>query len=248
MQEHYWSTHPSKSSKNGNLSLGDHTSPTPARSLRPFDGPSGWKGATRDGFTTLFGMQGHESSTVWNTNAALDTPAVDNLNRNAYFTHPDLTNQNFAPYPVTEPSIVNSGYLTNVNNTYQSMGEENPILTDVSTFKPEHADHPNLTESYHNVDLTSLDITMLHETQPNNHNPDGPSSTSSPSTTNRPPILCPHCRKPFARQSDMQRHARKHDPAATKLSCRVAGCIHVGQSGFLRADKLRSHMRNAHGI
>lgn len=61
-----------------------------------------------------------------------------------------------------------------------------------------------------------------------------------------PRHVCVTCGKSFSRAPDMQRHAKKHDPAARRIDCPVPGCPYKGAKGFLRRDKLASHRQNRH--
>lgn len=53
---------------------------------------------------------------------------------------------------------------------------------------------------------------------------------------------CRKCGKKFHRTSDLRRHERSH--AGPDRLCRIAGC----ERAFTRADKLREHYRQAHGV
>lgn len=57
----------------------------------------------------------------------------------------------------------------------------------------------------------------------------------------------PHCNGRFSRKSDLNRHARIHNPGSRTLYCCFTGCPHARDKPFYRRDKLLSHQRNAHG-
>ena len=56
---------------------------------------------------------------------------------------------------------------------------------------------------------------------------------------------CVHlgCHKKYTRRPDMLRHAKVHDPNATRLDCSFSGCPRKGRQGFPRSDKLLAHER-----
>ena len=54
---------------------------------------------------------------------------------------------------------------------------------------------------------------------------------------------CTTCRKSFTRPSDLNRHAKKHQPGARIFTCSVAGCDYEGS---YRKDKLTAHVKNCH--
>ena len=54
---------------------------------------------------------------------------------------------------------------------------------------------------------------------------------------------CRTCRKSFSRPSDLNRHAKKHQPGARIYTCSVAGCDYEGS---YRKDKLTAHEKNCH--
>lgn len=58
--------------------------------------------------------------------------------------------------------------------------------------------------------------------------------------------VCSTCNQTFSRHSDLQRHAKKHNPSAKIFDCLHQGCKYKGQHGFYREDKLLSHMRTRH--
>ena len=61
-----------------------------------------------------------------------------------------------------------------------------------------------------------------------------------------PPVpqrpLCTQCNQPFSRQSDLDRHAKKHQPGPKEFKCNVQGCKYESH----RKDKLREHVRRRH--
>ena len=59
-----------------------------------------------------------------------------------------------------------------------------------------------------------------------------------------PPPTCATCRRPFGRQADLDRHAKKHRADSNVFRCSVAGC---GYSNY-RKDKLRDHTKRRHQV
>ena len=69
-----------------------------------------------------------------------------------------------------------------------------------------------------------------------------------PATQSRVACDYPGCAKDFKRRPDMIRHYKQvHDRQGPKLSCPWVGCNRFGANGFARKDKLRDHLRAAHG-
>lgn len=58
--------------------------------------------------------------------------------------------------------------------------------------------------------------------------------------------VCSTCNQAFSRPSDLQRHAKKHNPSAKIFDCPHQGCKYKGPKSFYRKDKLLSHMRARH--
>ena len=54
---------------------------------------------------------------------------------------------------------------------------------------------------------------------------------------------CGTCNKTFTRRSDMERHAKKHQPTMRIYHCSVGGCEYEGS---YRKDKLEAHVKNCH--
>lgn len=54
---------------------------------------------------------------------------------------------------------------------------------------------------------------------------------------------CKACRKSFSRPSDLNRHAKKHQPGARIYTCSISGCDYEGS---YRKDKLAAHVKNCH--
>ena len=54
---------------------------------------------------------------------------------------------------------------------------------------------------------------------------------------------CVTCNRTFSRRSDMERHAKKYQPAMRNYHCSVEGCEY---SGSYRKDKLEAHVKNCH--
>ena len=225
------------------------------------DGFLGWDAAgAGHGPITSIDTTGPVQSAIWNPNAEFDIPAFDILsNGNSFLANTNLTSPispispMFSPYSIARPSTTIS---SNPNSTHHSMAGWNPILTDSSPFEAGFAGFAGYgnntnptdpTDLHGNYVLDTISTSMPLESQPDNHAlTSPPASSSSPSNHQR--IPCLECGQTFARKSDLQRHARKHDPNVAKLSCTFADCPYVGEKGFLRADKLRSHARNVHGV
>ena len=270
LQEHYRSSHSSGSCSIRDPSLGDFTSPsevgrctvlvdrsafsgtsgsfTPSAfdnfpesdGLSFFDGSVGGGNNGCNEITTSFSTHRPERSITRNSVADFDVPTINPFDYGRTPTKTGLNNSMFAGNPAARPSTATSAYSINTNGTYQGNIGWNPNPASFLTYESGFADYPNTNDS---------DSAIPQESRPDVHEPGNPpSSSSSPVTSTRPRVPCLHCSKTFARQADMKRHARKHDSAAVKLSCRVAGCVYVGERGFLRADKLRSHMKSVHGI
>ena len=237
-----------------------------------FDGSVGEGNDGRNGITTPFSTYHPERSITWSPVAEFDITTIDPLDygrfsTNIGLTNPtftgnpiaefdipttnpfdygrfptniSLTNPTFAGNPVAGPSTASGASSINTIGTYQGNMGWNPNPANSLTYEPGFADYPSTNVSDSAVPQES----RLDAREPSNL----PSSSSSPLTFTRPRVPCPHCSKTFARRADMKRHARKHDSAAVRHSCRITRCVYVGERGFLRADKLRNHMRSAHGI
>ena len=59
----------------------------------------------------------------------------------------------------------------------------------------------------------------------------------------KPRSTCKACRKSFSRPSDLDRHAKKHQPGSRIYTCSVAECDYEGS---YRKDKLTAHVKNCH--
>lgn len=74
----------------------------------------------------------------------------------------------------------------------------------------------------------------------------GPVRASQISTVHRcPNIKCQYSKTTYKRQSDLKRHLLKQE--GTALECSAVGCSRCGTKAFYRADKLKEHIRRAHG-
>ena len=98
------------------------------------------------------------------------------------------------------------------------------------------------------VGSTALLSPEAHSLQPPTHPLGSVASSPSPSTKTANRASCPHCEKTFSRDADMERHAKKHSPAAKTFHCFVDGCKYNGEKGFYRRDKLMAHQRVKHGL
>ena len=70
-----------------------------------------------------------------------------------------------------------------------------------------------------------------------------PSANTGRQRVMKPRPVCKTCHKSFSRPSDLDRHARKHQPGARIHTCSVPGCDYEGS---YRKDKLTAHMKNCH--
>jgi hypothetical protein len=70
----------------------------------------------------------------------------------------------------------------------------------------------------------------------------GGSGSAMVATPSRSLHHCTDCMEPFSRLADLRRHARAHNPNATRFLCTQPGC---GRQ-FLRMDKLSDHRRRKH--
>ena len=77
----------------------------------------------------------------------------------------------------------------------------------------------------------------------NSTNFTAPSATTSRQRVMKPRPVCKTCRKSFSRPSDLDRHAKKHQPGARIHMCSVPGCDYEGS---YRKDKLMAHVKNCH--
>ena len=77
---------------------------------------------------------------------------------------------------------------------------------------------------------------------------DGNNLTAPSLNTGRQRVMkarstCKTCRKSFTRPSDLNRHAKKHQPEARIYTCSIAECDYEGS---YRKDKLAAHVKNCH--
>ena len=70
-----------------------------------------------------------------------------------------------------------------------------------------------------------------------------PSANTGRHRVMKPRSTCKTCRKSFSRPSDLDRHAKKHQPGARIYTCLVARCDYEGS---YRKDKLTAHVKNCH--
>lgn len=70
-----------------------------------------------------------------------------------------------------------------------------------------------------------------------------PSANTGRQRVMKPRPVCKTCRKSFSRPSDLDRHAKKHQPGAKIHTCSVPGCDYEGS---YRKDKLTAHVKNCH--
>ena len=70
-----------------------------------------------------------------------------------------------------------------------------------------------------------------------------PSANTGRQRVMKPRSTCNTCRKSFSRPSDLDRHAKKHQPGSRIYTCSIAGCDYEGS---YRKDKLTAHVKNCH--
>ncbi|MCJ1451643.1 hypothetical protein MMC28_001983 [Mycoblastus sanguinarius] len=69
------------------------------------------------------------------------------------------------------------------------------------------------------------------------------SNVSLPAAANGGRPACTQCGRTFGRVSDLERHAKKHDPGMRIYGCHVEGCEYEGS---YRKDKLDAHVKGRH--
>ena len=55
--------------------------------------------------------------------------------------------------------------------------------------------------------------------------------------------VCETCNRTFSRHSDLERHAKKHQPGLVVFHCDVDNCDYKGS---YRKDKLQAHVKRCH--
>ena len=55
--------------------------------------------------------------------------------------------------------------------------------------------------------------------------------------------MCDTCNRTFGRHSDLERHAKKHEPDQVVFHCHVNNCEYKGS---YRKDKLQAHVKRCH--
>jgi hypothetical protein len=99
-----------------------------------------------------------------------------------------------------------------------------------STTSPTVVERPTSRYNDHNTPLLHPVTTISH-----------PTNATTVSGPAQPNYRCSHCNKSYARPSDRDRHARRHNPNARRYPCQFPGCNRVGFNAFLRKDKLKDH-------
>ncbi|KAL2050961.1 hypothetical protein ABVK25_008707 [Lepraria finkii] len=132
-------------------------------------------------------------------------------------------------------------------------------------FKP-HFKEPNIDHGIHPYNSLAAVYAAVNQyddhvvgTSPANHN--GQTSGSAPTMSNNPfhpsssnqshsrdpsqntLFLCPTCGRTIDRSGDLERHAKKHDPAMRVFQCEEPGCEF---KGTYRKEKLNAHVRTCH--
>ena len=70
-----------------------------------------------------------------------------------------------------------------------------------------------------------------------NHDVDNPDNNI------RRRAICETCNRTFGRHSDLERHAKKHEPGLVVFHCDVDNCEYKGS---YRKDKLQAHVKRCH--
>ena len=125
-----------------------------------------------------------------------------------------------------------------------------PHVTMNHSFYPIPNSHNSTSSPYatnsHTVHSTE-DMERVAETsQPtivNGTSLTAPSANTGRHRVMKPRSTCKTCRKSFSRPSDLDRHAKKHQPGARIYTCSMAGCDYEGS---YRKDKLTAHVKNCH--
>jgi hypothetical protein len=88
------------------------------------------------------------------------------------------------------------------------------------------------------VQGASFEAPALDDTAPSTGGTSSAQMATAPTTSSsRSVYQCQHCVRSYFRIGDLRRHARAHNPNATKFFCPQTEC---GRQ-FLRKDKLRDH-------
>ena len=107
---------------------------------------------------------------------------------------------------------------------------------------------PDMLSSIESQDVQAASISILNNTA--TFTPPVPRSLPSVSVPLAsinamapvaPRSRCTICNTTYSRPEDLSRHARKHNPNATRYYCPKQGCRFSGPSGVLRKDDLRKH-------
>ena len=100
----------------------------------------------------------------------------------------------------------------------------------------------NSHDTYSSWDMEPVAETSRH-TVANGANLTALSANTGRQRVMKPRSTCKTCRKSFTRPSDLNRHAKKHQPGARIYTCSIAGCDYEGS---YRKDKLAAHVKNCH--
>ena len=90
-----------------------------------------------------------------------------------------------------------------------------------SSYQVDPFDH----QQFHPVDISQ------------NHGVDNPDNHI------RQRAICDTCSRTFGRHSDLERHAKKHQPGLVVFHCDVRDCEYKGS---YRKDKLQAHVKRCH--
>ena len=186
------------------------------------------------------------SGRPYNTHAGINDFAIESTS----YTNGQAIANNPLPMPVSNNPIVpmNIGSMT---------GSSIGLLSNIYTTGQASGNYPFSMQGSNNP-IAPMDTGLMPESSiglsPNNYTA-GRASSNNPlpmPTSNSvlvpvdiaPPTqqraLCKTCNQPFKRQSDLERHAKKHGPKNVK--CQVHGCKYR----TYRSDKLREHVTRRH--
>ena len=170
---------------------------------------------------------------------------------------------NVGPWDLLSPGFLNPGpsvsgltaaYLSD-NGPWASPSPDfsnrhAPQATVDHSFCPIPNNHNSTSSPYASNSYTadsSGDMERMAETsQPilnDGTNLTAPSANTGRQRVMKPRPICKTCHKSFSRPSDLDRHAKKHQPGARIHMCSVPGCDYEGS---YRKDKLTAHVKNCH--
>ena len=137
----------------------------------------------------------------------------------------DLLSPDFANPYAPHASVNQSCY--SIPNGYNSMSS--PYAPNSHTFHST-GDMERVAETSQPIPVNGTNLTPR-------------ATNSGRQRVTKPRSTCNTCRKSFSRPSDLDRHAKKHQPGSRAYTCSVAGCDYEGS---YRKDKLTAHVKNCH--